>query len=53
MRLFLLVIISAALGLIASILLYEMYKINIPPLFIQLPITGAGYLLFKHKLDDV
>jgi len=52
MKLFSLIFISAALGLITSILLYELFKINFPPLFIGLSINAIGYYIFKDKLNE-
>jgi len=52
MRLFILVIVSAALGLITSILLYELFNINFPPLFIGLSINAIGYYIFRKSINE-
>jgi|688.fasta_scaffold623697_2 hypothetical protein len=51
MKLFILVIISAALGLLTSILLYELFNIDFPPLFIGLTINAIGYYIFRKELE--
>jgi hypothetical protein len=51
MKLFILVIISAALGLLTSILLYELFNIDLPPLFIGLTINAIGYYIFRKELE--
>jgi hypothetical protein len=54
MRIFILIIVSAALGLAASIFLYKTYNVNVPPLFTGLSITAIGYMLFnKWLMADV
>ena len=52
MKLFSLIFISAALGLITSILLYELFNINFPPLFIGLSINAIGYYIFRKSINE-
>jgi hypothetical protein len=51
MKLFLLVFISAALGLTISILLYKYLLVNVSPLITGLSINAIGYYFLKNKLD--
>ena len=52
MKLFLLIFISAALGLTTSVLLYKIYNIDISPLFIGLPINAIGYYIFRKSINE-
>ena len=51
MKLFSLIFISAVLGLMISILLFKLWKIDIQPLFIGLVINAIGYYILRNKLD--
>ena len=52
MKIFLLIVVSAILGLAASIHIYMNYNIAIPPILTGLPITAIGYMLFKNWLTE-
>ena len=51
MKLFSLIFISAALGLAISILLYKLFKIDVPPFFTGLSINAIGYYILRKKVD--
>jgi hypothetical protein len=52
MKLFILIFVSAALGLTTSILMYKMFNIDFPPLFIGLSINAIGYYIFRKKINE-
>lgn len=52
MKLFSLIFISAALGLTTSVILYKVFGIDFPPLFIGLSINAIGYYIFRKSINE-
>lgn len=52
MKLFLLIFISATLGLIISISLYKFYMVDVSPLFFGLFINAIGLYILRDKANE-